>query len=124
MKQMQITQELLSDAVERGIVSREQAAALWSFLGASAPVPARPTTGPGFTFTNVLYYFGGVLAIGAMSLFMTLGWQTFGGWGMFIIAVLYAAIALWGARYLLDLGLSTPAGILTTLAVALVPLAI
>ena len=31
------------------------------------------------------------IAIGAMTLFMTLGWQAFGGWGMFAIATAYAA---------------------------------
>lgn len=118
---MQITRELLDRAVERAIVSREQADALWGFLKTAAPAH---TGGPGFTFTNVLYYFGGMLAIGAMTLFMTLGWQAFGGWGMFAIAAMYAGAALLGSRYLLGKNLPTPAGILGALAIALVPLAL
>ncbi|HLJ50868.1 MAG TPA: hypothetical protein VKU01_32880 [Bryobacteraceae bacterium] len=119
---MQITEDILGRAVEKGILAREQAAELWKFL--STDSPATVASGPGFTFTNVLYYFGGVLAIGAMTLFMTLGWQAFGGWGMFAISGIYCAIALWGTRLLLGKGFPTPAGILAALAIALVPLAI
>ena len=41
-----------------------------------------PSRGPGFAFVNVLYYFGGLMAIGAMSLFMTLGFEAMGTWGL------------------------------------------
>ena len=50
--------------------------------------------GPAFSFTNTLYYFGGMLAIGAMTLFMTLGWELFGAWGVFVLAVGYLTGAL------------------------------
>ena len=116
-----VTRELFDQAVARGIVSTGQSDELWRFFGDTAPPPA---SGPGFTFTNVLYYFGGMIAIGAMTLFMTLGWQAFGGWGMFAIATAYALAALLGARLLLNKNLPTPAGILAALAVALVPLAL
>lgn len=80
--------------------------------------------GPRFSFTNTLYYFGGMLAIGAMTLFMTLGWELFGPWGVLALALGYMAGALLVARQLLGRGLPTPAGILATLAVCLVPLAV
>jgi len=35
-----------------------------------------------------------MIAIGAMSIFMTLGWNALGGWGGFVTAVLYAVLAL------------------------------
>ncbi len=118
-----VTSEALGQAVEQGILSKEQADRLWSFLEAR-DTPAPPPVRSRFTFTNVLYYFGGMLAIGAMSMFMTIGWQAFGGWGIADIAVAYAAGALWGSWYLARKNLPTPAGILATLAIVLVPLAI
>jgi len=118
---MQLTSELISEAVNRGILSRDQADELCRFLG-EAP-PAKPSS-PSFTFTNVLYYLGGLIAIGAMTLFMTLGWQQFGGWGIFTIAIGYTAVTLAGSRYLMKKGFPTPAGILAALAISLVPLAI
>jgi hypothetical protein len=35
---------------------------------------------------------GGLIAIGAMTLFMNLGWESFGGWGIFFISLAYAGI--------------------------------
>jgi len=91
----------------------------------AAPGQRRPVDrGPGFSFTNTLYYFGGMLAIGAMTLFMTLGWELFGAWGVFALALGYFTGALLVAGNLLQKGLRTPAGILATLAVCLVPLAV
>lgn len=119
---IRVTSESFDEAVRRGLVSREQADQLWQFFREAEP----PTEASGsrFTFSNVLYYFGGILAIGAMTLFMTLGWQVLGGWGIFATATVYAVAALAGSRYLLNKGLKTPAGILAALATALVPLAV
>lgn len=118
-----MTPAQLDEAVSRGIVTRSQADQLWEMLEAPGPA-AMPASGPRFTFTNVLYYLGGMIAIGAMTLFMTLGWETFGGWGLCFISLAYAAIALWGTRYLQRRDLPVPAGILSALAISLVPLAI
>ncbi len=95
-------------------------------LQAMPAPPTRPPLdqGPAFSFTNTLYYFGGMLAMGAMTLFMTLGWELFGAWGVFALAVGYLTGALLVAGNLLQKGLRTPAGILATLAVCLVPLAV
>lgn len=112
-----VTRDTLQQAVNSGIVSPEQAESLWQLFESRS-------SGPGFSFTNVLYYLGGMIAIGAMSLFMTLGWQAFGGWAICAIAVVYAVIALGGAHVLSAKNLKTPAGILAALAVVLVPLAI
>lgn len=139
-------------AVERGAILPSEAHALWaswaspgSPLRVSAPtmgldtepqpletalaVPVAPASqarhvGPVFSFTNTLYYFGGMLAIGAMTLFMNLGWELFGAWGVFALALGYLVGALSVAGHLLRRDLRTPAGILATLAVCLVPLAV
>lgn len=113
----------LDHAAQAGLIAPAQAQPLWDFLAqhAAAAVPA--AAGPRFTFTNVLYYLGGLLAIGAMSLFMTLGWESFGGWGIFFIALLYAGCALWLANRFERQGLDIPMGLMAALVVVLVPLA-
>jgi len=104
-------------------LAQEDLAAGWAAPPAQAPRPALDR-GPAFSFTNTLYYFGGMLAIGAMTLFMTLGWELFGAWGVFVLALGYLTGALLVAGNLLEKGLRTPAGVLATLAVCLVPLAV
>ena len=73
---VKVTWDSLQDAVREGILSSEQAEALYHHL------ERQPGSGPAFSFTNILYYFGGLTAIGAMTLFMNLGWEQFGGWGI------------------------------------------
>jgi len=103
------------------------AESLWAAQEAQEAQAARGApvaSGPRFSFTNTLYYFGGMLAIGAMTLFMTLGWELFGAWGVLALALGYLVGALLVAGNLMKKGLHTPAGILATLAVCLVPLAV
>ena len=86
---MKLTRALLEQAAQRGVIAHEQVDALWAFLAQhSADTPS-------FRVTHILYYLGGLIAIGAMTLFMTLGWEQFGGWGLFFIAFAYAAAGLW-----------------------------
>jgi hypothetical protein len=66
-----------------------------------------------------------MIAIGAMSLFMTLAWSSLGGWGGFATALVYGALALLLTHWFLEQKrLPVPAGIMATLAVVMVPLAI
>ncbi|QCF26930.1 DUF2157 domain-containing protein [Hydrocarboniclastica marina] len=115
---MKITRKHLDDAAEKQIITAGQAEALHAYLA------ALPTTGPTFNFTNLLYYLGGLIAIGAMTLFMTLGWESFGGWGIFFIALAYAGVGLKLTGSFRDKGHAIPAGICATFVVALTPLAI
>ncbi|HET7764772.1 MAG TPA: DUF2157 domain-containing protein [Burkholderiales bacterium] len=113
----------LDGPVREGIITEQQADRLSAYFSASAN--AAPDERPRFTLVHVLYYLGGMIAIGAMSLFMTLGWNALGGWGGFFIAVCYGALALALTHWLLERKrLFLPAGILATLAVVMVPLAI
>lgn len=73
---MKLTKKNLESAIPEKIISQGQADSLFDFL------KALPSTGPSFDFTHVLYYMGGLIAIGAMTLFMNLGWGNFGGWGI------------------------------------------
>src|SRR3982751_2124515 len=112
----------LEPAVQAGIISHEQADRLAQYLtGIDKPGAEEPR----FSFVYVLYYLGGMIAIGAMTLFMTLGWNSLGGWGGFGTALLYGALALLLTHWFLEeKHLPVPAGIMATLAVAMVPLAI
>jgi len=121
----------LKEAARDGLVTEAQAQSLWQRWSHSAPVHTQPpehntglTPGPAFGFVNVLYYFGGLVAIGAMSLFMTLGFQSLGAGALLAIALGYMVACLKVADHFKVRGLRVPAGLLATLAVFLVPLAV
>jgi len=115
---MKITRKHLSAAVDKQILSADQADKLLDFLR------DQPSAGPSFDFTHVLYYLGGMIAIGAMSLFMNIGWESFGGWGIFFISLAYAGIGFKLSTHFQKNGYAIPAGICATFVVALTPLAI
>jgi hypothetical protein len=115
---MKVTHKSMAAAVEEGILSKEQSVSLFEFL------KSQPDTGPSFNFTHLLYYVGGMIAIGAMSLFMNLGWESFGGFGIVCISISYALIGLLLANRFQKNGHAIPAGICATFAVVLTPLAI
>lgn len=115
---MNVTKQKLFEAVEEKILSVEQANALLDFFN------SQPNEAPRFDFTHVLYYFGGLIAIGAMTLFMNLGWESFGGAGIVFICLLYAGIGLRITNHFSRKGLIIPAGICATFVVCLTPLAI
>jgi hypothetical protein len=118
----------LDDAVTQGLLPASAAAPLWQHFLAAASTAGRDPAGatdttPRFNVTHLLYYFGGMLAIGAATLFMTEGWQRLGHWGLLAVCCIYGAGCLWGVGRLHARGLEIPAGIVATLAVCLVPLA-
>lgn len=59
-----------------------------------------------------------------MTVFMSLGWQSFGGAAIVVIALLYAVIGIAITNRLSDQGMAIPAGVCATFVVCLVPLAI
>lgn len=115
---MDITKKKLEEAAAENIISRQQADALYEFL------VAQSQNVPKFTFTHVLYYLGGLIAIGAMTLFMNLGWESFGGAGIFFISLIYAGVGLRLTNAFAAKNLTIPAGICATFAVCLTPLAV
>lgn len=118
---MRIQRADLEEAVKQGLLGQWQVQPLWDHLARRT----HEADTPRFGFTHILYYFGGLMAIGAMSLFMTLGWEQFGGWGIFAIALAYAAVGLGLTEYFLrQKGLRIPAGIMAAFVVVLTPLAV
>jgi hypothetical protein len=116
---MRITRALLDEAADRGLIGRAQSGALWAFL------VEREHATPTFKPAHILYYLGGMIAIGAMSLFMTLGWERFGGGGLLLVSAGYGIVALALTEFLLRRRqLALPAGITAALAMAMVPLAV
>ncbi len=115
---MDVTKKKLNDAAAENIISLQQVDPLYEFLDAQSQGV------PKFTSTHVLYYLGGLIAIGAMTLFMNLGWESFGGAGILSISALYAVIGLKITNVLSAKSLAIPAGICATLVVCLTPLAI
>jgi hypothetical protein len=122
----------LEDAARDGVLTPAQAQALWqrwsvravSGTASTQPGVAVYASGPRFGFVNVLYYFGGLVAMGAMSLFMTLGFERLGAGGLLAIGLAYWVACLKVADHFKARGLDVPAGLLATLAVCLVPLVV
>jgi hypothetical protein len=115
---MDVTKKKLEDAAAKNIISLQQADALCEFLAAQSQDVPR------FTFTHILYYLGGLIAIGAMTLFMNLGWESFGGAGIFFISLLYAGVGFKFSNSFAAKSMAIPAGICATFVVCLTPLAI
>ncbi len=124
---MDIDRKLLEKAAEKKIISREQAERLYDFLvesGRGTQDSSGNAPGTGFNMSTVLYYMGGLLAIGAMTLFMNLGWEKFGGWGILFISLAYAAAGLYMAARFRNRGHAVPAAVCAAFVVAVTPLAI
>lgn len=115
---MNISGTVLQKAVDEKIIDSQQAEALFNFI------QNQSKTESGFNLNNVLYYFGGFFAIGAMSLLMNVGWKTFGGWGIFFLCLLYAFIGLYLSSKFQKKSLIIPAQICATFVICLAPLAI
>lgn len=115
---MKISRQLLDEAVNEKIINVSQAESLFHFL------KNKSDELPGFNFTHIIYYFGGILAIGAMTLFMNLGWENFGGWGILTLCILYVVLGLCLISVLRRKNLHIPAGICATFLICLTPLAI
>ncbi len=103
MTGLRITKADLDWAVAQGMLREDQASPLWSAW--SERRANAPDVAPRFSITHVLYYLGGMIAIGAMTLFMNLGWERFGPWALFGIAVGYAIGCVLASRSLAQRGL-------------------
>lgn len=109
---------MLDKAVQANIITQKQADDLVNFF------QELPNQSPRFNLTNVLYYFGGLIAIGAMSLFINLGWELYGGWGILFLSLCYAVLGLSLTQVFHNKNYLIPAGICATFVICLTPIAI
>jgi hypothetical protein len=78
-----------------------------------------------FDLVHLLWYGGALIVMGAMALFTTLAFEALGGGALAIIALIYAGIFAVCGDYLWHVKqLRTPGGLMITIAVAMVPLAV
>ncbi|HEY0844205.1 MAG TPA: DUF2157 domain-containing protein [Noviherbaspirillum sp.] len=120
---MAIKREDLQAAADAGVLNPAEIDGLLAFL--TERLARRPQrSGARFTGTHVLYYLGGMLAIGAATLFTTLAVEALGMGALLVLSALYALAAIGVAARLEKHGFGIPAGIFATLAIALVPLAV
>lgn len=116
---MKISKNDLHWAASQRLITSAQADQLWQAL------QQRHGDTPRFDFPHVAYYFGALIVIGAMGWFMTEAWERFGGGGILVIALAYAlCFALAGHSLWFKKKLTVPGGLLFTMAVCMVPLAI
>src|SRR5829696_8625245 len=116
---MRVRRKVFFGAVSEGVILEGQAVDLWRLL------TRRNADRPRFDLPHVAYYFGALVVISAMTWFMTLGWEKFGGGGMLLISLSYALVfTVAGALLWRDKGLKVPGGLLVTAAVCMTPLAV
>lgn len=120
---MSVKREDLQAAVEAGVLDPREIDALLVFLNERHARSARRSA-PRFSGTHVLYYLGGMLAIGAASLFANIAVEALGMGALLALSLLYGMAALAVAVKLEKHGFAIPAGIFAVLATALVPLTV
>jgi len=116
LSRMLISSDQFSSAVDAGILTSAQVHELRNFCAASSPLR--------FDFAHLLFYSGGFLAIGAVTLFMTLGWEEFGGWGIFVASGIFMALSLYLRDYFDSQNKVVPAGLCVAFTTSITPLAI
>lgn len=118
---MNIDKPTLQEAAAKAGITNEQVEKLWNNLEKTKQI----TIESKFDLANVLYYFGAMIVISALSWFLGLGWEFFGGRGICAIALAYIALFLFVGDYLWSKkNLKVPGGLFITIAVCLIPLAI
>ena len=138
-----ITRQDLESAAREGSMSPLDVEPLWtalnkSFAASQPPLAssssaanpdgasrsAQSTNGGAFDLAQLAWYAGGALVMIAMGYFMALAQDSYGTGATFALSILYATgFGLLGDR-LLKQGARIPAGVLFTIAVLLVPLAL
>ncbi len=116
---MNITKEGFALAAKEVDLATEHQDRLWAAL------ERQTAHQPKFTFANVAVYLGGLIVISAMGWFMNLGWEAFGGYGIFGLGAGYAAAFAFAGRHLWFVKDNRVAGgVLFTVAVCMAPLAV
>ncbi|MHB1861958.1 MAG: hypothetical protein ACYCVL_03220 [Gemmatimonadaceae bacterium] len=118
-----ITLDQLRQAVARGIISAEQLDAL---LAARPAAPGRHAAAEApreLNAVTIAYYVGAAAVVFAFGWFLVDRWQALGAAGVLAIAVTYAAIFAFTARFLGRLGFRTASALAALLTVMMAPVA-
>jgi hypothetical protein len=118
-----LSDEDLVAACQAGVIDDTTRVRLSAFLAVRrAPSPHSPSVR--FDLTHVLWYAGALIVMSAMGVFTTGAFNLLGGRGLAAIAVVYAVVFVLLGRMSWRRGLIVPGGLMVTVAVAMVPLAI
>ena len=119
---LSLSEEKLDAAVRAGVLDAEQARALWGFLadtGGASHETAR------FKMAHLLYYFGGLIAIGAISVFITVAWEAFGAWPLLLLGVAMGLLGYALARRFIEVDRQPiAAGTMAALLITAVPMTV
>jgi hypothetical protein len=114
---MKLTKEDLRWAVSKGLLEQNQLDSLWNGLEDHTKESA-PSQ-----LIQIFYYIGAMIILGAMTFFMTSGWDSFTGLEITLIALTYFLFFFALGYYFWHYSnLYYPGGLLFTLAVCTVPL--
>lgn len=116
-----LTRARLDEAIAAGAIDTERAAALWAWLSADASLHEAPR----FKMAHLLYYFGGLVAIGAVSIFITVAWDAFGAWPLLVLGIGVAMLAYALTRRFIEVHRQPiAAGTMAALLIAAVPMVV
>jgi hypothetical protein len=127
---MEVSEADLRAAVAAGVLPPEGLVALLGFLAArrgGEPIEMAANVAPRakFDLSHVLWYAGALIVMSAMGLFSTLAFAAMGGTGLTVTALAYGGAFTAAGQYLWRTkNLRVPGGLLITIAVSMVPLAI
>jgi hypothetical protein len=92
---------------------------------AATPAPTRAYERVRFDLVHLLWYTGALIIMGAMGLFSTLAFEQMGGPALAVTALVYGGVFTAGGHYLWHRrSLTTPGGLMITVAIAMIPLAV
>lgn len=119
---MEIIMHILKDEFFAACAKQEievnKAEAIWHSLAEAH------SERPQFQFSHLIYYLGALIVLASLTFFIGLSWEWFGGGGIFLISMLYILGFVFLGNYFWHKGLRIAGGLLITLAVGVVPLAI
>jgi hypothetical protein len=116
-----LNQNRLDEAVAAGALDAQAARALWAFLIQDETEHEAPR----FKFAHVLYYFGGLIALGAISTFITMAWGSFGAWPLLVFGIGIMLLSYALTRRFLEVDRQPiPAGTMAALLIAAVPMVV
>lgn len=119
---MPMLADTLKQAVSQNIITKVQFNQIMALYDDNTLNFEHDLNQPKFKMAHLLYYFGGFIAIAAMSWLITLGFEQFGGIGIMVISVCYALIGMLLADRFKRQNLMIPHSILLAFVLVLVPL--